>query len=189
LNVANVSPRCGIIIDDTATRPTPWPCCGTRPPRTGAGIDVRVAYDGIEGLRTAREFAPDCVCRTSGARSGRVRAGPRHPERAGAGGDKTRGAVAFTDAEHARLATEAGFDYRLTKAGRGRTLGGTADDEEVKELAARTQELAKQNVELAGQTKELLSGGQEDVAELKQDGARVEAGGQELKDERGDASD
>lgn len=160
-------------------------------PRTSARsgrFDIRVAYDGLEGLRSAREFVPDCVVadiRMPGMDGyALARAIRREPALAGA----TLVALsAFNDAEHTRLATEAGFDYRLTKAEDVKELLEVLRMiEEVKELAAKTQELAKQNVELAGQTKDLLQEVKDDVRELKQDVKELKQEVKGLKDEQKD---
>jgi YesN/AraC family two-component response regulator len=87
---------------------------------------------------------------------------------------------AFSDSEHTRRATEAGFDYRLTKSNHVKELVEVLQMiEEIKELASRTRELAETNVALTGQTQELLQEVKEDVRELKQNVAELK---QDLKD-------
>jgi len=147
--------------------------------------EVRVAYDGIDGLRVAREFVPDCVVsdirmpRLDGY--GLARALRSEPALASV---KLVALSAFTDAEHTRRATEAGFDYRLTKAGDlNELLEVLGMIEAIKQLAEKTRELAERNVDLAGQTKELLKEVKEDVRELKQDVAELKREVKELKEE------
>jgi CheY-like chemotaxis protein len=150
--------------------------------------NVRVAYDGTEGLRVAREFVPDCLVsdiRMPGldgyALARAVRSEPALT------GVKLVALSAFTDAEHARRTVEAGFDYRLTKADHvTELLEVLGMIEEIKDLATRTRELAEQNVDLAGQTKELLKEVKEDVRELKQDVAELKRDVKELKEEHRD---
>ena len=148
-------------------------------------LDIRVAYDGLEGLRSAREFVPDCVVtdiRMPGM-DGYALARAIRRESA-LTGTMLVALSAFSDAEHVRLAAAAGFDYRLTKAEDVRELLEVLQMiEEVKELAAKTQELAKQNVDLAGQTKELLQEVKEDVRELKQEVKELKQEVKGLKDE------
>lgn len=163
-------------------------------PRAGsaARIVVRVAYDGLEGLQTAREFEPDCVVsdvRMPGldgyelARAIRAESALTRT--------KLVALSAFSGPDHDRRATAAGFDYRLTKAGDvGELMEVLRMIEEIKALASRTQDLARQNVALAGQTKELLQEVKEDVRELKQEVRELKQEVQELKDEQnGDPAD
>lgn len=67
-------------------------------------------------------------------------------------------------------ATEAGFDYVLTKPiDPARLEEMFRMLENIVELAEQTEELARQNVALAGQTKQLLEGVKEDIREVKRD--------------------
>jgi CheY-like chemotaxis protein len=155
-------------------------------PRPDFRYEVRVAYDGLDGLRVAREFAPDCVVsdiRMPGLDGyALARAVRRDPALAGV---KLVALSAFTDAEHIRRATEAGFDYRLTKANDIKELLEVLGMiEAIKELAEKTRELAEQNVNLAGQTKGLIQEVKEDVAELKKDVAELKQDVKELKEEK-----
>jgi two-component system OmpR family response regulator len=160
--------------------------------RSEIRYEVRVAYDGAEGLRVAREFLPDCLVsdiRMPGLDGyALARAVRGEPALAGV---KLVALSAYSDAEHVRCATEAGFDYRLTKANHVRELLEVLKMiEEIKGLAARTRELAERNVDLAGQTKELLEEVKEDVRELKQDVAELKQDLKEFKEEhRGEPGD
>jgi len=156
-------------------------------PKPDCRFDVRVAYDGLDGLKAAREFAPDCVVsdiKMPGLDGyALARAVRSDPALAGA---KLVALSAFTDPEHVRRATEAGFDYRLTKASHIKELLEVLGMiEAIKELAEKTRKLAEQNVDLAGQTKELIQEVKEDVRELKKDVAELK---QELKEEKGKGS-
>jgi CheY-like chemotaxis protein len=72
--------------------------------------------------------------------------------------------------EYERRATEAGFDYVLTKpADPARLEEIFRMLENIVKLAEQTEELARQNVELAGQAKQLLEEVKEDIREVKQD--------------------
>lgn len=153
----------------------------------GARYDVRVAHDAAEALSEAREFVPDCLVsdiRMPGmdgyALARAVRAEPA------LAGVKLVALSAFSDTGHARLAAEAGFDYRLTKAGDIRELVEILSMiEAIKELAERTRELSARNVDLAGQTKELIEEVKEDVRSLKQDVAELKEDVKELKENGG----
>jgi CheY-like chemotaxis protein len=148
--------------------------------------EVRVAYDGRDGLHAARAWVPDCVISDISmpemdgyALARAVRANPALAD------VKMVALSAFSDTQHARHAAEAGFDYRITKAGDTRELLELLQMiEKIKEIADQTQELAKRNVELAGQTKELLQEVKEEVKEVKQEVRELKKELRELKDER-----
>ena len=153
-------------------------------------FEVRVAYDGAEGLRLAREFVPDCLVsdiRMPGLDGyALARAVRREPVLAGV---KLVALSAYAGAEHDRLAAEAGFDYRLTKADHVKQLLEVlAMIEEIKEIAARARDLAEKNVDLAGQTKELLQEVKEDVKELKEEVKELKEEVKELKADGGEDS-
>jgi two-component system OmpR family response regulator len=157
---------------------------------SGNQYEVRVAYDGIEGLRVAREFVPDCLVsdiQMPGLDGyALARAVRNEPALAKV---KLVALSAFSDPEHIRRAAEAGFDYRLTKANHVQELLEVLKMiEEIKELATRTRELSEQNVDLAGQAKQLLQDVKEDVRELKQDVAELKQDVKELKDEHRDGA-
>jgi two-component system, OmpR family, response regulator len=166
----------------------PAPTTTDGPSRTR--YEVRVAYDGLEGLRVAREFVPDCLISdiSMPGMDGYelARAIRREPALEGV---QLVALSAYTDSEHSRRTTEAGFDYRLTKANHVKELLEVLGMiEEIKELASRTRELAEQNVDLAGQTKELLQEVKENVKELKEDVAELKKDMKELKDDQADGS-
>jgi two-component system OmpR family response regulator len=155
---------------------------------SGKRYDVRVAYDGVEGLRVAREFMPDCLVsdiQMPGLDGyALARAVRSEPALAGV---KLVALSAYSDAEHIRRTAEAGFDYQLTKANHVQELLEVLQMiEEIKDLATRTRELAEQNVDLAGQAKQLLQEVKDDVRELKQDVAELKQDMKELKDEHRD---
>lgn len=148
--------------------------------------EVRVAYNGPNGLRAVREWVPDCVIsdiRMPGmdgyALARAIRAEPALT------GVKLIALSAFSDPQHARQAAEAGFDYRITKAAEAHELLEVLKMiEKIKEIADQTKELAKQNVELAGQTKELLQEVKEEVKEVKQEVRELKKEVKDLKEER-----
>ena len=150
-------------------------------------FEVRVAYGGAAGLQLAREFVPDCLVsdiRMPGVDGySLARAVRADPALAGV---KLVALSAFSDEAHAKLADEAGFDYRLTK---GEDLGELLEVlgmiDEIKALAERTRELSERNVDLAGQTKDLIQEVKEDVRELKQDVAELKKDVKELKENGG----
>jgi two-component system, OmpR family, response regulator len=147
---------------------------------------VEVAYDGPTGLRVTQEFVPDCLISDISmpgldgyGLAQRVRADPA------LGGVKLVALSAYSDDEHTRKATEAGFDYQVTKANDPlEIIEVLRMIEEIKALATTTQELAKKNVELAGQTKELLHEVKEEVKEVKQEVKELKKEVKELKEER-----
>ena len=135
------------------------------------GYPVRVAYDGESAYRAACEDPPDCLILDIALPgldgyelAGRVRQTPAL-RRA-----KLVAHTAFSDAQHARRATEAGFDYQLTKPAAPADLERLlAMLDNIARLAEKTEELARQNVALAGQTKELLETVKSDIQEVKED--------------------
>lgn len=157
-----------------------------RAPATGHGssrYDVRVAYNGVAGLRAAREFTPDCLISDIGMPGmdgySLARAVRGEPELAGV---KLVALSAYSDPEHVRRTGEAGFDYRLTKASNIEdVLEVLRMVEEIKYLAARTRELAEHNVNIAGETKELLQEVKDGVKELQQDVAELREDIKEIK--------
>jgi CheY-like chemotaxis protein len=77
---------------------------------------------------------------------------------------------AFSHADHARRADEAGFDYRLTKPADPSELErilGMIDN--IVRLAEKTEQLARENVALAKETKGLLADVKSDIQEVKKD--------------------
>jgi two-component system OmpR family response regulator len=147
--------------------------------------EVRVAYDGATALSIAQSFGPDCMfadIRMPGLDGyDLARQVRRTPE---LGAVKLVAMSAFSDDEHVRKATEAGFDYRLTKGcGLEEILEVLTMIVEIKKLAQNTQALAAQNVELAEQTKDLLREVKEDVKEVKEE---VKALKKEVQDLRND---
>jgi two-component system, OmpR family, response regulator len=147
---------------------------------------VRVAYDGPSGLLLAKESIPDCLISDISmpgldgyGLARRVRADPTL-ERV-----KLVALSAYSDDEHTRRTTEAGFDFQVTKASEPREIMEVLRMiEELKTLATTTHELAKKNVELAGQTKELLHEVKEEVKEVKQEVKELKKEVKELKKEQ-----
>lgn len=155
------------------------------------GYEVRVAYDGLAGLIVAQLFAPDCLL-----------ADIRMPQLDGYSlarhirntpsltGVKLVALSSYADDAHVEKATEAGFDYRLTKGcSPEQVLEVLRMIEEIKNLAAKTQELAKQNVELAGQTKDILREVKEDVKEVKKEVKELKKEVKELKEDQRERND
>jgi two-component system, OmpR family, response regulator len=147
--------------------------------------EVRVAYSGQVGLATAQEFKPDCLLSDINmpgldgfALAKQVRVDPDLAN------VKLVALSAYADEDYIRQATEAGFDYRLTKGCKPeKVLEIIRMIEEIKNLASKTQELAQQNVELAGQTKELIREVKEEVKEVKQEVKELKQEVKELREE------
>jgi len=149
------------------------------------GHDVRVAYDGAEGLEVARSYHPDCLVLDIGlpAMNGydlarRVRQEPGL-ERA-----KLIALTAYSGEAHARRAREAGFDYQLVKPASLSELERILTMlNEVIRLATKTEELARQNVALAGETKQLIQEVKEDIQEVRAEFKELK---QELRESLGE---
>jgi len=147
------------------------------------GYDVCVAYDGLDGLRTAQAQQPHCLLLDVGMPgmdgyevAKRVRRVP------GLEKAKVIAHTAYSGEEHVRRMHEAGFDYRLTKPVSPVELEGLLRMlEQVMKLAEQTEELARRNVELAGETKDLLHEVKQDVQELKEDVKEIKEELEELK--------
>jgi DNA-binding response OmpR family regulator len=153
--------------------------------------DVAVAYDGESGLRAVRARRPDCVVSDIAMPAldgyALARAVRAEPEGVAV---KLIALSAFADDHHARRAAEAGFDYRLTKAGDvSELLEVLRMIEQIKDLASQTHQLAQKNVELADQTRELLQEVKEEVKEVKQEVKELKQEIKDLKQERRDGPD
>jgi CheY-like chemotaxis protein len=149
------------------------------------GYDVRVAYDGVNGLETAIRHRPHCLFmdigmpRMTGYELARqVRSQP------GLDRAKLIALTAYSDENHLRLAEEAGFDYHLVKpadlADVERLLTMLQD---VFKLVEKTEELAQQSLSLAGETKELLEEVREDIREVKEEVQELKQEIREVKEE------
>jgi CheY-like chemotaxis protein len=163
------------------------------------GHTSAVAYDGEAGLRTARDWRPDCLILDihmpgldGYALARQVRREP-DLERA-----KLVAVSAFSHADHARRSDEAGFDYRLVKpAAPGELEGILAMIEQVLKLAEKTEELARtnaaaaarteavaqQNAALAGETKELLKEVKAGLDEVKSEVQEIKQEVREVKEQ------
>src|SRR5262249_32681452 len=137
-------------------------------------------------LRAAREFVPDCLIADiiMPGLDGYALARSVRAESALAA-IQLVALSALSSEDHVRKVAEAGFDYRVTKAGDPlELLEVLRMIEEIKELATKTRELAEQNVELAGQTKELLEEVKEEVKEVKHEVKELKKEVKELKQEQ-----
>jgi len=154
------------------------------------GYDVCVAYDGLEGLRTAQAQRPHALLLDVGMPGMDGYALAQHVRRLpGLEKAKLIAHTAYSGEEHVRRMDEAGFDYRLTKPVSPVELEGLLRMlEQVIKLAEQTEVLARRNVELAGETKDLLNEVKQDVKELKNEVKQVKEGLEEIK-ERVDSED
>jgi len=148
------------------------------------GYDVCVAYDGMEGLRTAQEQRPDCLLLDVGMPGLDGYALARHVRQVpGLEKAKLIAHTAYSGEEHVRRTDEAGFDYRLTKPVSPVELEGLLRMlDQVMKLAEQTEELARRNVALAGDAKELLDEVKQDVKELKEDVKELKEELREIKE-------
>ncbi|HVL12947.1 MAG TPA: response regulator [Gemmata sp.] len=146
---------------------------------------VRVAYDGLTGLRAALDLPPDCIISDihmpgmdGFELARRVRAEPSLARA------KLVVLSAYSQPDLAGRAAEAGFDHALTKGSDPAALLEVVGMmEQIKELAEKTQDLAKQNVDLAGQTKDLLEEVKQEVQEVKEEVREVKEEVESLKRE------
>jgi CheY-like chemotaxis protein len=149
------------------------------------GHTARTAYDGLAGWRELQTWHPDCLILDINmpgldgyALAERVR---RTPELEGI---QMLALSAYSDAEHARRAAAAGFDFQLTKpAGPQELQEIFAMMDQIKTLAQQTSDLARENVNLAAQTKELLKEVKEDIKEVKEDIKELKEEVREIKKE------
>jgi DNA-binding response OmpR family regulator len=149
------------------------------------GYDCRVAYDGVAGLRAARDYQPECLLLDlampglDGFRLARaVRAQPGL-ERA-----KLVALTAFSDEAYVRCSREAGFDLHLVKPTDPLEIKRQMDMlSKVVELAGKTEEMARQNVAVATETKELIREVKDDMKEVKEDIKEIKEDVKELKEE------
>jgi two-component system, OmpR family, response regulator len=150
-----------------------------------SGYDVQATYSGEEAFKAALADVPDCLIAdiampwmTGYELAKRVRAEPRL--------NRTRlvAYTSFTHEEHARLAGEAGFDFRMTKADDTlELLEFLKMMKQLKDLATKTKELAQQNVELVGETRDTLKEVKQDVKEVKKEVRELKQDVKELKEE------
>ena len=155
------------------------------------GHEVSVAYDGQAALAVASEAAPDCMVldiqmpRLDGYSVARlVRQDPALC------GVKLIALSAFSDPEHERCATEAGFDHRLVKPAEARVIKELlAMLEQVMDLASRTKELAQENVQLARETKQVIEGAKAELTDVKEKIADVAGELREVKEELREVKD
>ena len=149
------------------------------------GYDCRVAYDGVAGLRAARDYQPECLLLDlampglDGFRLARaVRAQPGL-ERA-----KLIALTAFSDEAYVQCSREAGFDLHLVKPTDPLEIKRQMDMlSKVVELAGKTEEMARQNVAVATETKELIREVKDDMKEVKEDIKEIKEDVKELKEE------
>jgi CheY-like chemotaxis protein len=148
------------------------------------GYDVCVAYDGLDGLRTAQAQRPQCLLLDVGMPGMDGYEVARQVRRLpGLKKAKLIAHTAYSGEEHVRRMDEVGFDYRLTKPVSPVELEGLLRMlEQVIKLAEQTEELARRNVVLAGETKELLNEVKQDVKELKDDVKEIKEELEELKE-------
>jgi len=146
------------------------------------GYETRVAYNGRDGLEAAREYAPNCVISDAAmplmdgyALARAVRSDPA------LAGVKMVAMSAFADDRHARQATEAGFDYQVTKGADPIKLL------EVMKMIEQIKDLARQNVDLVGQTRDLLKEVKDDVREVKQEVKELKKEVKQLKQRNGES--
>lgn len=131
------------------------------------GHDVRVAYDGIEGLQAALDYRPDCLFLDIGmpGMDGYTLAN-RLRQELGMEGSKLVALTAYSDSHRAK---EAGFDYHFVKPANPSIVEGLLNMlKEVVRAAKNAEELAKQNMALASDTKELLKEVKEEIKEVKE---------------------
>jgi two-component system OmpR family response regulator len=168
------------------------------------GHQVTVAYDGEAGLRAATRAPPDCLILDIAMPGMDGYTLARKVREAGLTGAKLMAVTAFSDAEHARRADEAGFDYRLVKpADPAEITRALSMIEHIRRLAEHTEDLARRNVSLAertdavaartetlaGEAKELLREVKDELKDVKQDMREIKDELREVKDKVDKQSD
>ncbi len=147
------------------------------------GHSTRVAYDGVEGLRSALEYEPDCLLldigmpRMDGYQLARqLRARAAHCRL------KLVAMTAYSDELNVRRAWEAGFDYHLVKPADPEIIRSILKMlDEVLRLTEQTESLANRTVALGKETKTLLTDVKEEIEEVKQDIKEVKEDLREVK--------
>lgn len=161
------------------------------------GHQACVAYDGVSGLRTAVANPPDCLILDISMPGMDGYTLAKRVRQAGLTRAKLMAVTAYSDSDHERRATEAGFDYRLTKPADPAELTRLFDMiEHIVRLAQHTEQLAQRNVTLAEQTeglarqtealtgeaKELLREVKDELREVKDELREVKEDIREVKD-------
>jgi DNA-binding response OmpR family regulator len=147
------------------------------------GHDVRVAYDGVEGLRTARAFEPHCLLLDVGLpKLDGFRLAQNLREQAAKSGAKLVALTAFSDKETVDRALEAGFDYHFVKPADPDLIRRLLEMlQKVLKLTEKTEAIAQQTVELTKETKTLLTDVKEEMKEVKEDIKEVKEELREVK--------
>ena len=169
------------------------------------GHRVTVAYDGEAGLRAATGAPPpDCLILDIAMPGMDGYTLAKEVRRAGLTGAKLMALTAYSDAEHARRADEAGFNYRLIKpADPAEIMRLLSMIEHIQRLAEHTEDLARRNVSLAertdavaartetlaGEAKELLREVKDELKDVKQDMREIKDELREVKDKVDKQSD
>ena len=149
------------------------------------GHEVRVAYDGVEGLRTARAFEPDCMLLDLGLpKLDGFRLAEVLRAQATGRGAKLIALTAFSDKETVNRALEAGFDYHFVKPADPDLIRRLLVMlQKVLKLTEKTEALAKETVELTKETKTLLTDVKQEMKEVKEDIKEVKQELREVKED------
>jgi two-component system OmpR family response regulator len=147
------------------------------------GHAARVAYDGLEGLRTALEYEPDCLLLDIGMpRMDGYHLAQRLRAEESLRQSKLVAMTAYSDELNVRRAWEAGFDYHLVKPADPEVIRSIlAMLDKVLRLTEKTESLADRTVELTKETKTLLTDVKEEMKEVKQDIKEVKEDLREVK--------
>ena len=149
------------------------------------GHEARVAYDGVEGLRLADEYAPDCLILDIGLPKLDGYRLARHLRQIEALREaKLVALTAYSDEQHVNRALEAGFDYQFVKPGDPdaiRRLLAMLD--KVLQMTAKTENLAQQTVNLTKETKNLLHDVKQEMQAVKEEIQEVKEELREVKND------
>jgi len=149
------------------------------------GHEARVAYDGVEGLRSACAHEPDCVLLDVGLpKLDGYHLARRLREEVGLRQSKLVALTAYSDEHNIHRAWEAGFDFHFVKPADPdmiRRLLTMLD--RVLRLTEQTETLAQQTVELTKETKTLLTDVKQEMKEVKADIKEVKEELREVKED------
>ncbi len=149
------------------------------------GHEVRVAYDGVEGLRSACAYEPDCALLDIGLpKLDGYSLARRFRDEQNLRRTKLIALTAYSGEHTISRAHEAGFDYHFVKPADPDLIRRLlAMLEKVLRLTEKTETLAKETMELTRETKTLLTDVKEEMKEVKQDMKEVKQELREVKEE------
>ena len=131
------------------------------------GYDVRVAYDGVQAVQSARDYRPDCILSDIGMPGmDGYRLAERFRQDESFKGITLIAITAYSDAGRAQAA---GFDHHFVKPADPLKVEAILRSLlNVDQRLKRVEEVAQQQVGVVGEVKELVKEVKEDVKEIKE---------------------